>query len=315
MRNWFGNTFGGRVALYTLGVGMLLFLVAASFFAVRLLSAEDSRVERAISPTVATTQPPGETGPTQAEKEAAAKKKAEEEAAAKKKAEEEAAKQKAMEKAAAEQAAAEQAAAEQAAAEQAAAEQAAAEEAAAEEAAAEEAAAEQAALEESWREAAEEREEPVPEEAVGTEQAAPEQPAAPSSAALSLTVPGAGIYNAPVVDSVAESVLAQGAGKMPGTGFPWQPGANTYIAGHVYGYEGTGSWQLFAGLPNVGAGSEILLTDANGTTYTYQVTETLVVAPTDVWVADPVPGQTSVSLQTCTGPGWSQRMIVRGVMV
>ncbi len=290
MRDWFGNTFGGRFALYTLGVGMLLLLVAASFFAVRLLGAEDNRVDRAVSPTVAQTQPPEETGPTQAEKEAAAKKKAEEkkakEEAAKKKAEEEAAEEKALEKAAAEQAAAEEAAA-----------------------------AEQYAAEESWREAAAEREEPVAEESVGTEQASPEQPVAPSSGALSLTVPGAGIYNAPVVDSVAESVLAQGAGKMPGTGFPWQPGANTYIAGHVYGYEGTGSWQLFAGLPNVGPGSEILLTDANGTTYTYQVTETLVVAPTDVWVADSIPGQTTVSLQTCTGPGWSERMIVRGVLV
>ena len=149
---------------------------------------------------------------------------------------------------------------------------------------------------------------------MGTEGAA-EQPVAPASAALSLSVPAAGVYNAPVTDSVAESILANGAGKMPDTGFPWQPGSNTYIAGHVYGYEGTGSWQLFAGLPSVGVGSEILLTDANGTTYTYQVTETLVVAPTDVWVADPIPGQTTVSLQTCTGPGWSERMIVRGVMV
>ena len=273
MRGWFGDTLGGRFALYALGLGALLFLVAASFFAVRLLGAEDTRVDRAVSPTVAQTQVPEKTGPTEAEEEAAAKEKAEEEAA-KKKAEEEAARR-----------------------------------------AEEEAAAAERAAEESWREAAAEREQPVPEEAVGTEGAATEQPVAPSSGALSLTVPGAGIYNAPVVDSVAESVLAQGAGKMPTTGFPWQPGANTYIAGHVYGYEGTGSWQLFAGLPNLGAGSEILLTDANGTTYTYQVTETLVVAPTDVWVADPIPGQTTVSLQTCTGPGWSQRMIVRGVLV
>ena len=289
MRGMFGNTPGGRFALYTLGLGLLLLLVAAAFFTVRLLGAEDTRVdtrERAASPTVAQSQQtkapepetkPENTGPTEAKKEAARK-----EAAEKKKAEEQAA---------------------------------------AEQAAAEEAAAEEPVPEESWRAAAEAREEPIPEEAVGTEQPAPEAPVAPvapvapASAALSLSVPAAGIYNAPVTDSVAESVLAQGAGKMPATGFPWQPGANTYIAGHVYGYEGTGSWQLFAGLPNVGAGSEILLTDANGTTYTYQVTETLVVAPTDVWVADPIAGQTTVSLQTCTGPGWSQRMVVRGVLV
>jgi sortase A len=285
LRGWFGNTFGGRFALYTLGVGMLLLLGAASFFAVGLFGTEESRVDRAISPTVAQTQPPGKTDPTQAEKEAA--KKAEEEAA-KKQAEEEAAR-KAEEEAA--RRAAEQAAAEQAAAEQYAAEY------------------------DSWRQAAAQREQPIPEQAVGTQGAVPEQPVAPTSGVLSLTVPGAGIYNAPVTDSVAESVLAQGAGKIPGTGFPWQAGANTYIAGHVYGYEGTGSWQLFAGLPNVGPGSEIYLTDANGTTYTYQVTETLVVAPTDVWVTQPILGQTTVSLQTCTGPGWSQRMIVRGVLI
>ena len=284
MRGWFGNTFGGKVALYTLGVGMLLLLGAASFFAVGLFGTENNRADRANSPTtVAETQPSDENGPTEAEKEAAAEKKAEEEAA-KQKAEEEEAKKKAEEEAA--RRAAEQAAAEQYAAEY-----------------------------DSWRQAAAEREQPIPEQAVGTEGVAPEQPAAPTSSALSLTVPNAGIYNAPVTDSVAESVLAQGAGKMPGTGFPWQAGSNTYIAGHVYGYEGTGSWQLFAGLPNVGVGSEIYLTDANGTTYTYQVTETLVVAPTDVWVTQPIPGQTTVSLQTCTGLGWSQRMIVRGVLV
>ena len=300
LRSWFGNTFSSKFALYALGVAALLLLGAASLFAVGLPGAQESQVERTTSPTsptVAKTQPPEKTGPTEAEEEAKA-----EEEAAKKKAEEEAAKKKAEEEAArkAEEEAARRAE-EQAAAE--------------EQYAAEQAAAEQAAEYDSWREAAEEREQPVSEEAVGTEGAAPEQPAAPSSAALSLTVPNAGIYNAPVVDSVAESVLAQGAGKMPATGFPWQPGSNTYIAGHVYGYEGTGSWQLFAGLPNVGAGSEISLTDADGTTYTYQVTETLVVDPTDLWVADPVAGQTTVSLQTCTGPGWSQRMIVRGVMV
>lgn len=268
MRSWFGNMFGNKIALYSLGVVALLAIGASSFFIVGMLGSEE-RSNRDASPTVAQTEAPEKTGPTQAEKEAAKKK--EEEAAKKKEAEEEAARR-----------AEEQAAAEQY---------------------------------DSWREAAEEREQPVPEEAVGTEQETPEQPAAPANSALSLTVPGAGIYNAPVVDSVAESDLAQGAGKMPATGFPWQPGSNTYIAGHVYGYEGTGSWQLFAGLPNVGAGSEISLTDANGTTYTYQVTETLVVAPTDVWVADPIPGQTTVSLQTCTGPGWSERMIVRGVLV
>ncbi len=301
MRRFFVNQ--RPVGLVAVGILLLLFATLATLGGRALLT------RAAEQPAAVTTPYTAQAGSTSPLQEPTVRQDPEEETANEKAEKKEAEKAAAVKKAAEEEAArttAERAAQEQYAAEQAAAEQAAAEEAAA---------AEQYAAEESWREAAAEREEPVAEESVGTEQASPEQPVAPSSGALSLTVPGAGIYNAPVVDSVAESVLAQGAGKMPGTGFPWQPGANTYIAGHVYGYEGTGSWQLFAGLPNVGPGSEILLTDANGTTYTYQVTETLVVAPTDVWVADSIPGQTTVSLQTCTGPGWSERMIVRGVLV
>ena len=120
-----------------------------------------------------------------------------------------------------------------------------------------------------------------------------------------------GLYNNVVSNSVDPGVLAQGAGKLPSSGFPWQPGSNTYIAGHVYGYEGTGSWQQFAGLPGMSAGDEIYLTDADGTTYTYRVSEVLSVSPYDTWVAAPEPGRDMVSLQTCSGPGWSERLIVR----
>lgn len=142
----------------------------------------------------------------------------------------------------------------------------------------------------------------------------PVQPAVPASDALSLTVPSIGIQNDPVTNSISESVLANGAGKLPQTGFPWQPGSNTYIAAHVYGYPGTGSWQQFADLPSMSKGDEIFLTDSNGTVYEYRVNEILTVSPTDVWVARPT-GQTSVSLQTCVGPGWSERLVVRGNLV
>lgn len=177
---------------------------------------------------------------------------------------------------------------------------------------------EQAAQEQSWRKIAERREaedRSAAERRAAEEQAAEElQPAIPTSTALSLTVPSAGIQNDPVTDSVAESVLANGAGKIPSTGFPWQPGANTYIAAHVYGYPGTRSWQQFARVPNMTYGDVIYLTDYNGTVYEYQVSEILTVAPTDVWVVEPT-GQTTVSLQTCVGPNWSQRLVVRGTLV
>lgn len=191
-------------------------------------------------------------------------------------------------------------------------------EAAAEQAAAEQAAAEQAAQEEQWREIAEQRE---AEQQAAEQQAAAEQqtaedaqPAIPTNAALSLSAPTAGIQNNPVTNSVAESVLANGAGKLPSTGFPWQSGSNTYIAAHVYGYPGTGSWQQFAQVPNMSMGDPIYLTDSNGTVYEYRVSEILTVAPTDVWVAGST-GQSMVSLQTCVGPNWSERLVVRGTLV
>ncbi len=296
MRGWLGNTFGGRLAFYALGVVALLVIGATSVFAVGLLGAEDGRVDRAVSPTVAQTQAPDETGPTQAEKDAE-KKKAEEEA--KKKAEE--AEKKAEERAAAEQAAAEQAAAEQAAAEQAAAEQAAAEQAAAEQAAAEQAAAEQAAAEQA-----------AAEQAAAAEEPAVDTVAPPDPSMLSLTVPKMGRYDDMVMNDMSEATLDQGAGKLPGSGYPWQPGANTYIAAHVLGWEGTNSWLQFANLPNMTYGDMIYLTGSDGTVYTYEVTEIMTVTPYDTWVADPVAGRDMVSLQTCVGANYEWRLIVRG---
>ncbi|MGB3683163.1 MAG: sortase [Rubrobacteraceae bacterium] len=172
--------------------------------------------------------------------------------------------------------------------------------------------------EQNWREIAEQRkveERSAAERRAAEEQVAEEaQPTIPTNTALSLNVPSAGIQNDPVTDSVEESVLANGAGKIPSTGFPWQPGANTYIAAHVYGYPGTGSWQQFARVPNMVMGDQIFLTDSNGTTYEYQVSEIFTVAPTDVWVVEPT-GQSMVSLQTCVGPNWSERLVVRGTLV
>ena len=56
-----------------------------------------------------------------------------------------------------------------------------------------------------------------------------------------------------------------GGRALPGTGYPWVPGSNTYIAGHRIGYPGTPSDHVFWNLPNLGQGDQILLTDSNGT--------------------------------------------------
>ena len=106
------------------------------------------------------------------------------------------------------------------------------------------------------------------------------------------------------------------------TGFPWQKVANVYLAGHVEGYEGTPSYKAFEGLKTLENGDEMIVTDANGTEYSYEVYEKKVVRPTDVEVLDRVPGKNIVTLQTCElvnvdengNPDYSntERLVVHG---
>ena len=112
-----------------------------------------------------------------------------------------------------------------------------------------------------------------------------------------------------------EEKLKKSTGHIPATGFPWQKGANTYIAGHRLGYEGTNSYLVFYYLDQLGEGDEILLEDSAGTTYTYRVTDQLVVDPDNVEVMEPEDGKSLVSLQTCTLPDYKQRLIVQGELV
>jgi sortase A len=166
---------------------------------------------------------------------------------------------------------------------------------------------------------------PVPDEASGSASASASAAAAsaPADTMMYLSVPAMGITDIPVVEGTSEASLSQGAGHLPGTGYPWVPGSNTYIAGHRIGYPGTPSDHVFWNLPNLGQGDQILLTDSNGTTYTYAVSEIFEVAPTDLSVTAPT-GSDVVSLQTCIedygdywtpGPNWFVRYVVRAERV
>src|SRR5215204_50497 len=146
---------------------------------------------------------------------------------------------------------------------------------------------------------------------------------APADTMMYLSVPAMGISDIPVVEGITEASLSQGAGHMPGTGYPWVPGSNTYIAGHRIGYPGTPSDHVFWNLPNLVQGDQISLTDSNGTTYTYAVSEIFEVSPTDLSVTAPTGGDV-VSLQTCIedygdywtpGPNWFVRYVVRAERV
>jgi sortase A len=148
-------------------------------------------------------------------------------------------------------------------------------------------------------------------------------PAVPPDTTMYLTVPKLGLYDVLVQDGTSEPILTEGAGHVPGTGYPWIEGSNTYIAGHRLGYPGTGSDLVFWDLPSLVAGDEIILEDSLGQTYTYRVSEILEVSPYDLSVTGST-GSDIVSLQTCienygdywtAGPNWLARYIVRGERV
>lgn len=102
---------------------------------------------------------------------------------------------------------------------------------------------------------------------------------------------------------------------LEGTGFPWETGVNVYIAGHRLGYPNSASFLAFYDLDNLQKGDEITITDANDREYTYKVTREFVASPTDLTVTEPVEGKDILTLQTCTLPDYSQRLIVQAEKV
>lgn len=94
-----------------------------------------------------------------------------------------------------------------------------------------------------------------------------------------------------------EALRNNAAVRIPGTGLPWEEETNVYIAGHELGYPFTDSFRAFYDLKKLEKGDEIYLTDANGTQYTYEVFEVLIVQPDDLWVLEPLEGRNIVSLQ------------------
>jgi sortase A len=137
----------------------------------------------------------------------------------------------------------------------------------------------------------------------------------PSTPTMTLTVPemrrvdDVPVYTGAVNDKRA---LHDGTLHLNSTGFPWQTGANVYIAGHRMGFPGTRSYLVFWDLNTLEDGDKIILTDANGTRYTYSVYKSIIVNPDDAsYITRPVPGKSIISLQTCTLPDYAQRLIVQ----
>src|SRR5215207_10684426 len=139
-------------------------------------------------------------------------------------------------------------------------------------------------------------------------------PKAPAQTTLELTVPEMKrVDEVPVYDGRGndEAALRNGTLHVKGTGYPWQRVANVYIAGHRLGYLGTKSHLVFWDLDKLENGDEVILTDANGTEYTYEVFKEFVVGPNAKHVMQPLEGKNVVSLQSCTLPDYARRIIAR----
>ena len=141
----------------------------------------------------------------------------------------------------------------------------------------------------------------------------------PEDKTLTLTIPKMShVENAsvPYTSGDDEPALKEHAAiHLDGTGFPWQPEANVYLAGHRIGYPGYSSFLAFYDLDKLENGDEVLVTDANDTTYTYRVFKTFVADPSDLSVTEAVPGRNVVTLQTCTLPDYAQRLMVQAELV
>ncbi len=141
----------------------------------------------------------------------------------------------------------------------------------------------------------------------------------PEDKTLELTIPAMSRIEGTTVPDAAgddtEALDSSAAIHLRGTGFPWQEGANTYIAGHRLGYPGSPSFLAFYDLPSLENGDEVFVTDADGTRYTYRVFKEFVVGPSDLSVTEPVPGKNILTLQTCTLPDYSKRLIVQAELV
>lgn len=141
----------------------------------------------------------------------------------------------------------------------------------------------------------------------------------PERKMLRVTVPGMDqVRNSkvPYAASDDEDAFRKYAGvHLKGTGDPWDREANVYIAGHRLGYPATDSFLAFWDLNVLEKGDKIFVTDADGKRYVYEVFREFVVSPTQVSVTRPLEGRNVLTLQTCTLPDYSRRLIVQAEKV
>lgn len=103
-----------------------------------------------------------------------------------------------------------------------------------------------------------------------------------------LEIPRLGL-SAAFAEGDDDATLRKAIGHLPDTPLPWEPG-NAAFAGHRD--------QQFRPLRGIRDGDEVRLVTARGT-YTYRVTDTVIVDPDDVWVLAPSSTGRQLTLITC----------------
>lgn len=140
----------------------------------------------------------------------------------------------------------------------------------------------------------------------------------PEDKTLELTIPAMARIDkdeVPSSEATEEQLKNYAAIHLQGTGHPWEDEANVYIAGHRLGYPNTESFLTFWDLNELENGDKVYVTDADGTEYTYEVFKEFTVSPTDLSVTEPIPGKNVLTLQSCTLPDYSQRLVVQAELV
>lgn len=141
------------------------------------------------------------------------------------------------------------------------------------------------------------------------EQAAP----AVGESWATISIPAIDLHDVVVLEGTEAAQIDVGVGHYTGTEFPWDGTGNVGLAGHR-----TGWGEPFHDLDQLKPGDEIVVSTADAV-YTYRVTGSTVVDPSQVWVLEDlspeVTGATDaesqvLTLTTCEGSQNEQRLVV-----
>lgn len=131
--------------------------------------------------------------------------------------------------------------------------------------------------------------------------------AVPVRALGTIEIPRIGLRHT-VYEGIELTVIDRGPGHWPGTAMPGQRG-NVVFAGHRVTHTRPFRW-----LDRLRPGDRIVFRMRNGT-FTYAVTDTLIVLPSDSWVVNQRDAF-DVTLIACNPPGSArQRIVVRGRLI